>query len=63
MNETVTPMLTRCIAVDFSEPDPMIVLQLVLLIAHVALVFYRYRKQIKDIAGIESRLDKLNVPK
>ena len=51
-------MIPRCFAIDFTNPDSVVILQLALLIAHGALIFYRYKKNMYDLKELESRLDK-----
>ena len=49
--------LVQCLAIDFSKPDPLVVFQILLFIAHAGFVWYRHKQQLKDISGIEARLD------
>lgn len=51
-------MMTRCLAIDFSNPDGVVVMQLLLLIAHASFIFYRYKKNQHDLKALEQRLDK-----
>lgn len=49
--------MPNCLAIDFSSPSPVVVLQLILLAAHASLLIYAHNEKIKELDGVHKRLD------
>jgi len=47
----------KCFAIDFSNSHPVMFLQLVFLIAHAGLIYWKYKKNISELKGLEQRID------
>ena len=51
--------MPNCFAIDFSNPSPVIVLQLVLLAVHASVIVYRQNERRKEMYGVHERLDRI----
>ena len=51
------PPLRRCLAIDFTEPNMVIVFQIVILLVHAGFVFYRYKKGISEINALKNQIN------
>jgi len=51
--------MPNCIAIDFSSPSAVVVLQIILLAVHASLVVYKQHELSKELDGVHDRLDRI----
>jgi hypothetical protein len=51
--------MPNCLAIDFSSPSTVVVLQIILLAVHASLIVYKQHELTKEMDGVHERLDRI----